>query len=139
MLAFVSVEPSASITPPPLQGLGRLGMEVIEREPRLHMRPWRDRMAGAGLGMYRAGANDKTWMYTMTQPYPSMTAPGRWDTTPVVGFVPPYYGPNVPGCYLDPYLYGAETPVDYTGLALVAVAIAAGGFIGAYIARSAKR
>lgn len=130
MLAFVTTGPSASITP--LQGLG---MEVVEYEPRLHMRPWRDRMNGAGLGMYPAGANDVTWKYTMTPPFPSMTAPGRWDDTPVVGFVPPYYGPNVPSCYLDPYLYGTETPFDTTSIAIVAVATVAGGLLGAWLAK----
>jgi hypothetical protein len=108
MLSFVTVDPSASLQP------GQMN----------------------GLGMYRAGANDKTWMDTMTQPYPSMTAPGRWDVTPVVGFVPPYYGPNVPGCYLDPYLYGTdEKPVDVVGLTLVGIAIAAGGFLGVWLAK----
>jgi len=107
MLSFVSVEPSASLQP------GQIN----------------------GLGMYRAGANDKTWMDTMTQPYPSMTAPGRWDTTPVVGFVPPYYGPNVPSCYLDPYLYGTDAPMDVTSIAIVAVATVVGGLLGVWLAK----
>jgi hypothetical protein len=59
------------------------------------------------LAMYPSGSNDKTWMYTMTPPFPSATAPGRWDTSSVVGFTPKYYGPHVPWTYSTPYLYGA--------------------------------
>lgn len=89
--------------------------------------------------MYRAGANDKTWMYTMQQPFPSFTAPGRWDTTPVKGFVPSYYGPDVPPDYLCPYLYGADAPAITPRDAWIAGAsVVVGGLLGFWLGRRSR-